>query len=157
MATATESSERRTRLPAGCCRLDAGAEAWRLVVELFMSQRGRAVAMAAQFDLSPMQVRALHQLDPETPVAMSALAGWLACDASNVTGIVDRLEARGLIERRAAPHDRRVKMLAVTERGARVRSETMETLFTAPSPILSLSTVEQRELRDLLRKVLASA
>ena len=40
---------------------------------------------------------------------MSALAHALHCDNSNVTGIVDRLEAAGLVERRAAEHDRRVK------------------------------------------------
>ena len=53
---------------------------------------------------------------------MSSLAGMLFCDASNVTGIVDRLEARGLIERRPAAQDRRVKLLALTPAGEQVRA-----------------------------------
>ena len=48
---------------------------------------------------------------------MSGLAELLFCDASNVTGIADRLEARGLIERRSAGGDRRVKVLALTSAG----------------------------------------
>src|SRR5437870_3303553 len=76
----------------------AGAEAWRLLFELFRAQRPRIVAIAAEFDLTLMQANVLHLLDE--PLPMSTLAERLSCDASNVTGIVDRLEARGLIERR---------------------------------------------------------
>ena len=48
------------------------------------------------------------------------LAQKLKCEPSNVTGIVDRLEARGLVERRPDPADRRVKLAAATEEGRRV-------------------------------------
>ena len=44
---------------------------------------------------------------------MSSLAELLVCDASNITGIADRLEARGLVERRSVGADRRVKTLAL--------------------------------------------
>ena len=77
------------------------AEAWELVLELFFSHRQpRVMAVAAEFDLAPMQMLALKHLEPGVELPMSALAEPLHCDASNVTGIVDRLEARGLIERR---------------------------------------------------------
>src|SRR4051794_11604606 len=92
----------------------AAGEAWALMHELFHASRRRFLAVASEFELSPPQVRALGLLDPQRPVPMSELADALQCDNSNVTGIVDRLEDRGLVERRSAAHDRRVKMLAVT-------------------------------------------
>ena len=103
--------------------------------ELFHASRRRFLAVASEFELSPPQVRALGVLDPERPVPMSELAEALHCDNSNVTGIVDRLEDRGLVERRSATHDRRVKMLVVTDRGAEVRERLAERLEQAPRPL----------------------
>jgi len=130
------------------------SEAWALMHELFHASRRRFLAVASEFDLSPPQVRALGVLDPERPVPMSELAEALHCDNSNVTGIVDRLEDRGLVERRSATHDRRVKMLAVTERGAAVREQLAERLEQAPGPLARLSPEDQRALRDIMRRAL---
>src|SRR4051812_28279271 len=102
-------------------RASPASEAWALMHELFHASRRRFLAVASEFELSPPQVRALGMLDPERPVPMSELAGALHCDNSNVTGIVDRLEDRGLVERRSAAHDRRGKMLAGTQRGGEPR------------------------------------
>ena len=85
---------------------------------------------------------------------MSDLAEALHCDNSNVTGIVDRLEDRGLVERRSATHDRRVKMLVVTERGAEVRERLAERLEEAPPPLAGLTPEDQRTLRDIMRRAL---
>ena len=98
--------------------------------ELFHASRRRFLAVASEFELSPPQVRALNVLEPGRPVPMSELADALHCDNSNVTGIVDRLEDRGLVERRSATHDRRVKMLVVTERGAEVPPDLFTSMFT---------------------------
>src|SRR5882672_12643710 len=87
---------------------------WPLLIDFALSQRGWWVGLCTEFDLSPMQGHALRILNPGRPVAMSALADALLCDASNVTGIVDKLESRGLIARQSADHDRRIKMLVVT-------------------------------------------
>ena len=133
------------------------AEAWSLIVGLFFSSRPRFSALAHEFDLAPMQLRALKELSPDSEVPMSALASHLFCDASNVTGIVDRLEARGLIERRPSAEDRRVKMLRVTPKGARVRELLVERMSEPPPGIAQLSAEDQRALRDLLRKAVAAA
>jgi MarR family transcriptional regulator, organic hydroperoxide resistance regulator len=122
--------------------------------ELFHASRRRFLAVASEFELSPPQVRALAVLDPDRPVPMSELADALHCDNSNVTGIVDRLEDRGLVERRSASHDRRVKMLAVTERGAEVRERLAERLEQAPEPLARLSPDDQRLLRDIMRRTI---
>jgi MarR family transcriptional regulator, organic hydroperoxide resistance regulator len=122
--------------------------------ELFVQQKPRHIAMAAEFDLSPMQAFALRLLEPGRPLPMSELAEALHCDASNVTGIVDRLEARGLIARRGADHDRRVKMLVVTDDGAQLRGRLLERIAEPPPAIAALSATDQRSLRDILRRAL---
>jgi len=102
-----------------------GSEAWSLLFRLFMSQRGRLPQVAAEFDLSPMQAHVLRLLEPGRPVPMRSLARSLRCDASNVTGIIDRLEDRGLVLRAALKTDRRVKMLVVTDQGMKVRKRML--------------------------------
>ena len=132
-----------------------GAEAWGLIADLFTSHRGRFLAIAHEFDLAPQQMGAIKHLGE--PMPMSELAGHLACDSSNVTGIVDRLESRGLVERQPAPHDRRVKMLVLTDEGQRVRGELVKRMCEPPPQLAALSAADQRALRDILRRATASA
>jgi DNA-binding MarR family transcriptional regulator len=128
------------------------AEAWALMQRLFGPQRKRFMALAAEYELSPPQLGALKALDPEHPVAMSELAGILGCDNSNVTGIVDRLEYRGLVERRPAEHDRRVKLLALTDEGRELRTSIGDRLHAPPRELEALSQADQRALRDILQR-----
>ena len=145
MAVAPTTSDARAATPA--------AEAWSLMVELtFSTNKPRLMAISQEYDLTPMQLHALRALEPGAELTMSALAGSLFCDASNVTGIVDRLEHRGLIERRPAAQDRRVKMLAVTNEGAQLRKQIVERLTEPPSWLADLPRDDQRTLRDALRK-----
>src|SRR5437763_8267091 len=139
---------------SGTATRTAASEAWSLIAELFTSQRTRFLAIAAEFDLAPAQLGALKALDPEAPVPMRELAQALACDNSNVTGIVDRLESRGLVERRAAPHDRRVKMLFVTPQGAELRARVKARMEEPPEALERLSPEEQVQLRDLLLRAM---
>jgi DNA-binding MarR family transcriptional regulator len=147
MTTATSSrSERKS--PA--------SEAWELLLQLFFAHhRPRLIALGQELDLAPQQMIALKMLDEPRP--MSALAGALACDSSNVTGIVDRLESRGLVERQPSPTDRRVKLLVLTGEGRRVRQQIGARMTLPPPPIAELSAKDQRELRDLLRRALGDA
>ena len=125
--------------------------------ELIHLSKRRFMAIASEFELSPPQVMALRQLDPDEPKPMSELALALRCDNSNVTGIVDRLEDRGLVERRAAAHDRRVKMLSITARGAEVRAALAARLDEPPEALAGLSLEDQRALRDIMRRALGRA
>ena len=88
---------------------------------------------------------------------MSDLADALGCDASNVTGIVDRLEARGLVERRAAEHDRRVKTLAVTPAGVELRDRVVELMHEPPAAISDLSRRDQEALCRILARATADS
>jgi MarR family transcriptional regulator, organic hydroperoxide resistance regulator len=134
----------------------AAVEAWRTMRDLMLRQRSAMLAIASEFELSPPQLFALRALEPGEPAPMSGLAGILRCDASNVTGIVDRLEDRGLVERRAAPHDRRVKHLVLTDDGAALRERLAARMDEPPEGFLELSPAEARALRDVLRKVAAA-
>src|SRR5438552_529800 len=96
---------------------------WPLVIEFTLGQKAWWVDLCTEFDLTAMQGHVLRILEPDKPVAMSTLADALSCDASNVTGIVDKLESRGLIARQGAEGDRRIKMLAVTEKGRKMREQ----------------------------------
>ena len=129
-------------------------EAWGLFWRIFTADKHRRMTTLNELGLAPMQAMALQQLEPGTPLPMSALADALHCDNSNVTGIVDRLEAAGLVERRPAEHDRRVKTLVVTERGEEARRLVSERMSVPPAPIASLSPEDAVALRDILRRAL---
>jgi DNA-binding MarR family transcriptional regulator len=108
---------------------------------------------AAEHALTGAQARLLSLLSLE-PLPMRRLAQKLKCEPSNVTGIVDRLEARGLVERRPDPADRRVKLAAVTEEGRRVARSLRDSLHFAREPLAGLSREERVALRGLLLRML---
>ncbi|GHA55670.1 MarR family transcriptional regulator [Streptomyces tauricus] len=108
---------------------------------------------AAEHALTGAQARLLSLLSLE-PLPMRRLAQKLKCEPSNVTGIVDRLEARGLAERRPDPSDRRVKLAAVTEEGRAVARSLRLSLRFAREPLAGLSREERMSLRGLLSRML---
>ena len=110
---------------------------------------------AAEHALTGAQARLLSLLSLE-PLPMRRLAQQLKCEPSNVTGIVDRLEVRGLVERRPDPADRRVKLAAVTEEGLRVARSLRDSLRFAREPLAGLSREERVSLRGLLLRMLAA-
>jgi DNA-binding MarR family transcriptional regulator len=128
-------------------------------IELFLAVMGRmhqhVVERSAEFDLSAPQARALHYL--REPRTMGELADMLCCDASNVTGIVDRLEARGVVERQAVPGDRRVKRIVLTDDGRRLWAEHHQRLLADVPLVAGLSADEREVLHDLLARAVAAS
>ncbi len=136
----------------------AAREAQQLFFQIGMMERGgRRAAELAELGLTFAQAHALRLLDPEKPLPMSRLAKELVCDASNVTGIADRLEARGLVERRSGERDRRVKELTLTAAGVELRRRVLELMTQPPAAIAALSPADQRALRDILRRAVELA
>jgi MarR family transcriptional regulator, organic hydroperoxide resistance regulator len=135
-------------------REDLARETWSLLQRVVFSQRPRWMATIREFDLVPPQWIALQALDEPKP--MGEIAKRLACDNSNVTWITDRLEQRGLVERRPASHDRRVKLLHLTPEGRRLRARIEKRLAEPPPAVTSLSSEDQRALRDVLRRAAAN-
>ncbi|MBC8133101.1 MAG: MarR family transcriptional regulator [Deltaproteobacteria bacterium] len=127
---------------------------WPLLTEFGFSLRSWWIGTCSSLDLTPVQGLALRTLDPDAPLAMSALADTLTCDASNVTGVVDKLEARGLIARQSIENDRRVKMLIVTEKGREVRRQLLARAAQPPDEITSMPKEAQCQMAAGLRAFL---
>jgi DNA-binding MarR family transcriptional regulator len=107
-------------------------------------------AHAAAAGLSTAQVNALLSLSPGEAVPMRSLAARLDYDASNLSVLVDRLERRGVVERRPDPGDRRVKALALTPEGERLRAEFWRDLVEDPGPLAPLADSDLQALATLL-------
>lgn len=121
-----------------------------------MAERQQAyyAACATDFGMSAAQAKAMVSLEPGEAVPMRTLANRLGSDPSNLTGLVDKLESRGLVRRTAGSPDRRVKTLELTTAGERLRSEFWERLTHAAGPIEGLTPAQVRQLSVLLQAAL---
>jgi DNA-binding MarR family transcriptional regulator len=124
---------------------------------LLGQQRRRFLIAASELDLHPAQAGALMNMEPGIALPMNELASMLGCDNSNVTGIIDRLEARGLVARQPYEQDRRVKHVVLTSRGSKLRDKLAARIGGPPEGLQHLPLSEQRQLRDLLRRALEAA
>jgi MarR family transcriptional regulator, organic hydroperoxide resistance regulator len=133
---------------------DAGAgvaqEVWGEVLDLAMNQRHRFFRTLNDFGFTFGDFRALAVMDPAQPVPMGSLAHAWNCDASNATWVVDRLEERGLVERRMLPTDRRVKTVVLTELGVKTKAELFDALYSPPQEFLALGPDRIEALRSAL-------
>ena len=127
---------------------DTGREAWGLLSGLVYPPPFAQIAR--ELDLRPAAFGTLRMLGQ--PRTMSEVATALQCDNSNVTGIVDSLEEKGLARRRPSEEDRRVKLIELTSAGQRVHARLAEAFATPPAWVEDLSAEDQRTLRDVLRR-----
>jgi DNA-binding MarR family transcriptional regulator len=102
--------------------------------------------------LTTVQAKVLVALDE--PLPMHRIADKLKSERSNVTGIIDRLEARGLVERRPGERDRRVKNIVATPEGRKLARNFQEALGFAADPLAALSPDDRVRLRDLLSRLI---
>jgi DNA-binding MarR family transcriptional regulator len=128
--------------------------AWRLLMELVLSQRWRWPEVAAQLGISQAGLRALLAIDPEEPRPMRQLALAMNCDASYVTAMVDDLERARYAERRPTPGDRRIKTVALTPKGRIALQTVRHTLLAPPEQLARLPAPERDSLARLLRRAL---
>lgn len=126
-----------------------------LYVELMMRRADRISSLTSELELTPSQARTLALMEPDKPLTMSELAQAVMLEPSNLTGVIDKLEARGLVKRGLAATDRRVKLVSVTRAGAALRAKLWERLREPAPWMLALSARDQRQLLLILRKGLA--
>ncbi|MFI9583900.1 MarR family winged helix-turn-helix transcriptional regulator [Streptomyces sp. NPDC052236] len=107
---------------------------------------------AADTGLTSSQAKTLTVLR-RAPASMRSLAHTLACDASNMTGIIDRLEKRDLVRREVSATDRRVKNVALTEAGQKLIDTIRERMEQTQTGLDQLSNEERAELFHLLTVV----
>jgi DNA-binding MarR family transcriptional regulator len=131
---------------------ETAREAWTLMMR-FMLEKGRPrmLELWREFDLMPPQQIVLGLLDEPRP--MGELARHMQCDNSNITGLVDRLTERGLVERRAAEGDRRVKLVALTDAGRKLRDELDRRRSEPPQEITDLSVGDLEKLRRIFSSI----
>ena len=131
------------------------------VVGLWFEMQARLEAhfteLAAQYKLSAVQAKVLLLLQPEGAMTMRAIAGQLQYDASNLTGVVDRLEDMGAVRRQPHPSDRRAKGVLLTAEGQRIRRAFWDRLTSNTGPMGKLNDRELVSLRRLLTSALRSS
>jgi DNA-binding MarR family transcriptional regulator len=123
-------------------------EAWGLLAKLVYPPP--FLAAARELGLRPPAFGALRALD--RPRTMSEIATVLHCDNSNVTGIVDGLEEKGLARREPSPGDRRVKLIALTAEGRRVRGRLIRAVEKPPAWVEALSAADRGALLEILER-----
>jgi DNA-binding MarR family transcriptional regulator len=97
-------------------------------------------------DLSMWGYSVLLALD-ESPVrTQAALAETIGADKTRIIPTLDELQAKGYIERRADPDDRRVRLLAITEAGRTVKDRVQAAIQTGEERWLSVLSAAERRL-----------
>lgn len=129
---------------------------WSLVQVAIRARHAFAELAEKNYGLTGAQMHALCMIQPEAPSAMNAISCQLGCDASYITGIIDRLAARGYLERKDDPADRRIKMIVLTKSGVELRTRIIKDIFKLESETLKyLSAHERSQLRKMLAKTLS--
>ena len=129
------------------------SEAWIAMLEFFFAKaRPRMLELWREFDLMPPQQMTLGLL-LDAPRPMGELAQLMHCDNSNITGIVDRLTERGLVERLPAEGDRRVKLVALTEAGREMAEELARRRAQPPDEIAALPEADLRRLHRIFSSI----
>lgn len=128
-----------------------------LLMQVMFQAKHRIFQIGERHDLTFMQLNVLTKLSKGEPVAMNVLSHHFMCDASNITGIADRLESRGLTERLDHPKDRRIKMIGLTEAGIKLRDEILVETIEAETSVMEpvLTPEERNTLVELLGKIAA--
>lgn len=140
-------------MPPHTPKEELAAEAWRPLARFFFDTVRHRQRVLVREGLTPNDARAFMVLDRSEGKTMRALAEEWTCDASNATFIVDRLEERGLAERRSVPEDRRLKLVVLTRLGERTKQRVLAHFFEPPPELLELSREDLETLRDAAAKL----
>jgi DNA-binding MarR family transcriptional regulator len=112
------------------------------------------MAIGNEFDLTSTQAITLLLIDEGQPRPMKNFCLLFHCDASNITGIVDGLEKKGLVSRQNDPSDRRIKVIRLEPAGKRMQQAIIEQLETANDFMLgNLTSVEQQQFITIVQKL----
>lgn len=118
-------------------------------------QRNTAIFTARMIEgLTQTQFAALARLYEVGPCSQNRLGRLISLDAATIKGVVDRLEARGLVTALADPKDRRRRALALTGRGRAVIEAAMQVAAQISAETLAPLSVEERRLAMRLLKKL---
>jgi DNA-binding MarR family transcriptional regulator len=108
------------------------------------------------FGVTPVQYAALQAVGNQPGMDQRTLARTIGFDTSTIAGVIDRLEARGLMQRNASAQDRRVRLLTLTEAGGALLAALVPAMLQAQQRILSpLPEAERGEFMRMLAVLIA--
>ena len=115
----------------------------------------RVEARLSEAGLSLAKLAALHQLtEAGDSLPLGQLADRLSCVKSNVTQLVDRLEADGLVNRTGDPNDRRSRLAVLTDAGRSAFVKGSEIRIQVEREMFGVLTAQESEtLHQLLAKL----
>ncbi len=138
---------------AGACSGSA-LQAWLYLMRVHDKIQRHFTLHLECYDLTPAQYDVLAQLSVAPGIPQQELAQRLLVTKGNVCGLIDRMSARGLVERRADADDRRLNLLYLTERGEELAHKAVPVYGEfIQTHMAGLSESEQRTLKELLLKL----
>lgn len=129
---------------------------WSLL-QVSLRAKHSLVAIGDRHDLTLMQLYSLASMEMDKPVPMNFFSSILSCDASNVTGIIDRLSAQDLITRKEYPQDRRIKAVSLTEKGNELRNTVIKEIQSHESDALKNLSQEQKQQLQTIASLVIKA
>jgi MarR family transcriptional regulator, organic hydroperoxide resistance regulator len=116
--------------------------------------RGECEARAAELDITASQLQVLHRLWEGDGILTSALTRDICSDGGTITGLLDRLEAKGLIRRERNTHDRRAVQVFLTPTGRALKEPLMDILTAIDEQALEGFQPEERsQLLGALKRI----
>ncbi|WP_418316969.1 MarR family winged helix-turn-helix transcriptional regulator [Piscinibacter sakaiensis] len=116
-----------------------------IAVAIFMQE-------TASWSVTPVQFAALQTVANSPGIDQRTLARRIGFDTSTIAGVIDRLEARGLMSRGPSPDDRRVRLLTLTDAGRQLLHEVVPSMLKTQQRILEpLPPAERDEFVRMLR------
>lgn len=132
-------------LPGHCAR-----RVHQLAVALFAEELG-------EINLTPVQYSSLQIICKTPGIDQKSLAGTVGFDTSTIAGVIDRLEARGLVVRNVSPTDRRARLLTPTEKGLETLADVVPLMLRSQDRLLEPLSVAERDEFMRLMKILIDA
>lgn len=121
-----------------------------LAVALFAQEVGR-------FNITPVQFSSLQAICNSPGIDQKTLASTIGFDTSTIGGVIDRLEARGLVVRNVAPTDRRVRLITPTDQGRHLLATIIPPMLRSQERLLEpLSQKEKQEFVRIMKALVAA-
>ncbi len=106
------------------------------------------------FGVTPVQFAAMQAIQDQPSIDQRSLASSIGLDTSTIAGVIDRLDARGLVQRSASKQDKRVRLLSLTVPGQKLLKQVVPAMLKAQQRILApLPTKEQEQFMKMLVKL----
>ena len=127
------------------------------LLEFMMTAKQHVITIGNEFGLTSIQAMTLLLIDEHHPRPMKSFCSLYHCDASNITGIVDGLEKKGLVSRQNDPKDRRIKVICLETAGKRLQTQIIERLNDVSGFLFEpLSATERQQFQHIIEKIAAS-